>query len=168
MIKPFDGKTPRIAESAYICQTACIIGEVEIGEHSGVWPGAVIRADFAPIKIGKGTIIEDHAVLHCGEPMEIGDNVIIGHGVVVHGKRIGNNTLIGSHATVLDGSEIGDFCVIAAGCVVSPRMKIPDGSFVVGVPGKIQGEVKAGVRKRLETGNRFYLDLFEKYRQAGI
>jgi carbonic anhydrase/acetyltransferase-like protein (isoleucine patch superfamily) len=168
MIKPLDGKYPRIAESAYICQTACIIGEVEIGEHSGVWPGAVIRADFAPIRIGKGTVIEDNCVLHCGEAMEIGDHVIIGHSVVVHGKKIGHHTLIGSHATILDGSEIGSFCVVAAGCLISPGMKIPDGSFVVGVPGRIQGEVKAELRERLERGNRFYLDLFEKYRREGI
>lgn len=88
MIKPFDGKNPCIAETAYICQTACIIGEVVIGEYSGVWPGAVIRADFAPIKIGRSTIVEDNSVIHCGEPMEIGDHVIIGHGAVVHGKKI--------------------------------------------------------------------------------
>jgi carbonic anhydrase/acetyltransferase-like protein (isoleucine patch superfamily) len=100
--------------------------------------------------------------------MEIGDNVIVGHGVVLHGRRIGNNTLIGINATVLENTEIGEFCVIAAGCVVSPRMIIPDRSFVIGVPGRIQGEVKAGVMKRLEAGNQSYLALFEKYREAGI
>ncbi|MEW6186852.1 MAG: gamma carbonic anhydrase family protein [Thermodesulfobacteriota bacterium] len=168
MIKPFNGKIPRIAPSAYICQTACIIGEVEIGEESGIWPGVVLRGDFASIKIGKQTIIEDNCVVHCGTPMEIGDNVIVGHSVVLHGKKIGNNTLIGNNATILDNSEIGDFCVIAAGCVVSPRMIIPDRSFVIGVPGRIQGEVKAGVMKRLVAGNQSYLALFEKYREAGI
>jgi len=168
MIKPFDGKTPRIAPSAYICRTACIIGEVEIGEESGIWPGVVIRGDFASIKIGKQTIIEDNCVVHCGTPMEIGNNVIVGHSVVLHGKKIGNNTLIGNNATILDNSEIGSFCVIAAGCVVSPRMIVPDRSFVIGVPGRIQGEVKAGVMKRLVAGNQSYLALFEKYREAGI
>ena len=100
--------------------------------------------------------------------MEIGDNVIVGHSVVLHGKKIGNNTLIGNNATILDNSEIGEYCVIGAGCLVSQGMKIPDRSFVVGVPGKIQGEVKSAVMKRLESGNRSYLAFFEKYRKAGI
>ncbi len=168
MIKPFDGKTPKIAESAYVCQTAFIMGDVEIGEQSGVWPGVVIRGDFSSIKIGCGTIIEDNCVVHCGAPMEVGNNVIVGHSVVLHGKRIGNNTLIGSNSTILDNSEIGDYCVIGAGCVVSPGMKIPDRSLVMGVPGKIQGEVKSGVMKRLESGNQSYLAFFDKYREAGI
>ena len=168
MIKSFDGKVPKISESAYICRTAYIIGEVEIGEQSGVWPGVVIRGDFASIKIGRQTIIEDNCVVHCGAPMEIGNNVIVGHSVVLHGKRIGNNTLIGNNATILDNSEIGDYCVIGAGSLVSPGMKIPDRSYVLGVPGKIQGEVKSGVMKRLESGNRSYLAFFDKYREAGI
>ena len=168
MIKTFDGKVPKIADSAYICRTAFIMGAVEIGEQSGVWPGVVIRGDFASIKIGSRTIIEDNCVVHCGAPMEIGNNVIVGHSVVLHGKRIGNNTLIGSNSTILDNSEIGDYCVIGAGCVVSPGMKIPDRSFVVGVPGRVQGEVKSGVMKRLEAGNLAYLAIFEKYREAGI
>jgi len=168
MIKAFNGKEPKISESAYVCQTAYIIGDVQIGEQSGIWPGVVIRGDFAPIRIGQRTIIEDNSVVHCGSPMEIGNNVIIGHSVVVHGKKIGSNTLIGNNATILDNSEIGDYCVIGAGCLVSPGMKIPDRSFVLGVPGKIQGEVKSGVMKRLESGNRSYLAFFDKYREAGI
>lgn len=168
MIKSFDGKEPNIHQSAYICRTACVIGDVEIGEESGVWPGTVIRGDFASIRIGRQTIIEDNCVVHCGAPMEIGHNVIIGHSVVVHGRKIGNNTLIGSNSTILDNSEIGDYCVIGAGCVVSPGMKIPDRSYVLGVPGRIKGEVKAGFMKRLEAGNRSYLAFFEKYRAAGI
>jgi carbonic anhydrase/acetyltransferase-like protein (isoleucine patch superfamily) len=168
MIKAFDGKEPKIAASAYVCQTAYIIGDVEIGEESGIWPGVVIRGDFSSIRIGRQTIIEDNCVVHCGAPMEIGDQVIVGHSVVLHGKSIGNNTLIGNNATILDNSEIGSYCVIAAGSVISPRMKIPDRSYVLGVPGKIQGEVKAGVMKRLVSGNRAYLEFFEKYREAGI
>jgi len=168
MIKSFDGKEPKIHESAYICQSATIIGDVEIGEKSGVWPGVVIRGDFASIKIGKQSIIEDNCVVHCGSPMVIGDNVIVGHSVVIHGKKIGNNSLIGSNATILDNSEIGDYCVIGAGSVVSPGMKIPDRSYVLGVPGRIQGEVRSGFMKRLEAGNKSYLAFFDKYREAGI
>ncbi|MFC1885289.1 gamma carbonic anhydrase family protein [Thermodesulfobacteriota bacterium] len=168
MIKTFDGKEPEIFESAYVCQTACIIGDVHIGDQSGILPGVVVRGDFASIRIGRKTFIEDNCVVHCGSSMEIGDNVIVGHSAVLHGRKIGNRTLIGSNATILDNSVIGDDCVISAGCVVGSGMKIPDRSFVVGVPGKIQGEVQSGFMKRLESGVQTYLELFEKYRKAGI
>jgi carbonic anhydrase/acetyltransferase-like protein (isoleucine patch superfamily) len=168
MIKHFKGKTPKIDPSAYISETATIIGDVEIGADSGVWPGVVIRADWAPIRIGARTIVEDNCVVHCGAPMEIGDNVIIGHGVVVHGKTIGSNNLIGSHATILDNVEIGNFCVIGAGCLVSPGMKIPDRSLVFGVPAKITGQVKPRHMQRLERGNLFYLEMYKHYREEGI
>ena len=125
MIRSFGGKTPKIAESAFVSETAYVIGDVEIGEGSGIWPGAVVRGDFASIKIGRNTMIEDNSVVHTGEPMEIGDNVTIGHGVVVHGIKIGNNTLVGNNATVLDNAEIGSFCVIGAGCLVRQGMVIP-------------------------------------------
>src|SRR5687768_6293827 len=90
-ILTFDGKTPKIHPSAFISQTATIIGDVEIGEGSSVWPGAVIRADFAPIRIGNGTHIEDNCVLHTGSLLEIGDNVTVGHSVVIHCRRVGNS-----------------------------------------------------------------------------
>jgi carbonic anhydrase/acetyltransferase-like protein (isoleucine patch superfamily) len=141
---------------------------VEIVENTGIFPGVIIRGDFARIKIGNQTLIEDNSVVHCGIPMEIGDNVIIGHGTVVHGKCIGNRTLIGSHATLLDNSEIGDFCVIGAGCLVSPGMKIPDYSRVFGIPGKIVGKVKPSQMERLERGNTGYLEFFKIYKTEGI
>ena len=157
-----------LAESAFISQGAHVIGNVEIGENAGVWPGVVIRADFASIKIGSQTIIEDNSVVHCGEPMEIGDNVIVGHSAVVHGRKIGNNTLIGNHATVLDETEIGNFCVIGAGSLVSRGMQVRDRSLVFGVPAKILGEVDPRQLERLEMGNVFYQEKFELYRAAGL
>ena len=122
MIRSFENKTPKIANSAYVDEAAIIIGDVEIGENSGVFPGAVLRGDFAHIKIGNNTMIEDNSVVHSGEDLEIGDNVTVGHGVVVHGTRIGNHCLIGNNATILDNSKIGNFCVIAAGALVSTGM----------------------------------------------
>jgi len=114
MIKSFDGKKPRIAKSAFVSEAAYVIGDVEIGENSSVWPGAVIRGDFASIKIGGNSTVQDNSVLHTdiNAPMEIGDNVLIGHGVVLHGLEIGNNTLIGNNATLLDESKIGSFCIV--------------------------------------------------------
>lgn len=147
MIKSFKGKTPKIAESAYISDGAYIMGDVEIGEGSSVWPGAVIRADLGAsevgggVKIGKNTHIEDNVVIHFTK--EIGDNVIIGHGAVVEAIKIGNNVLVGDNATLLPRSEVGNFCLIAAGSLVQQSMKIPDRSFVAGVPAKVKGSLTA-------------------------
>ena len=172
MIRSFNGKTPKIAESAFVSEVAYVIGDVEIGENSGVLPGAVIRADFSSIKIGCNTVIQDNCVLHAEIPMEIGDNVLIGHGAVVHGVKIGNNTLIGNNATILDNAQIGSHCVIGAGCMVSHDMEIPDYSFVVGVPAKIKGQVSAERRRRQprlqKGGPQSYAELLKLYKQQGL
>ncbi len=168
MIRSFNDKIPRIAESVFVSETAYVIGDVEIGENSGIWPGAVVRGDFASIKIGRNTMIEDNSVVHTGEPMEIGDNVTIGHSVVVHGIKIGNNTLIGNNATVLDNAEIGSFCVIGAGCLVSQGMKIPDNSFVVGVPAIIKGLVSPERRRQRKRGSLSYAELMKRYKEQGL
>ena len=156
MIKSFSGKKPRIARSAFVSKAAYIAGDVEIGEYCGIWPGAVIRADFAPIKIGRNTDVEDNSVIHTATPLEIGENVMIGHSVVIHGQKIGSNTLIGNNATVLDEAEIGEYCIIAAGCVVTERMKIPDRSFVAGIPAQIKYEINAAQIERLNKHDLYY------------
>src|SRR4030042_1424608 len=97
MIRAFDGKTPKIADSAFVSEAAYVVGDVEIGENSGVWPGAVIRGDFGSIKIGSNTQVEDNSVIHTGTKMEIGDHVTIGHNVVVHCLKIGNHVLVGNN-----------------------------------------------------------------------
>ncbi len=149
MIRSFNGKRPVISKSAFISEAAYIIGDVVIGENSSVWPGAVIRGDFGKIIIGAGTAVEDNCVLHSGSPstetseadLIIGDNVQIGHGAVINCLRIGSNVLIGMNSTVLHDTEIGNGCIIGAGCVVKHGIKIPENSFVAGVPGEIKGEV---------------------------
>ena len=143
MIKTFNGKTPKIAASAFVSQTAVIVGDVEIGENCGIYPGTVIRGDFNSIKIGKNTDIEDNCVVHVRTVLEIGENCVLGHGVVIQARKVGNNTLIGMNATVLDEAEVGNNCVIGAGSVVLGGAKIPDDSFVVGVPGVVKGKVSA-------------------------
>lgn len=164
MIRSFGGKTPRIAESAYVSEAAYVIGDVEIGEGSGVFPGAVIRGDFASIKIGNNTMVEDNSVIHSGVPVEIGDNVTIGHSVVVHCVRIGNNNLIGNNSTLLDNAEIGNHCIIAAGSLVSQGMKVPDYSMVVGIPGKIR-DVGDRMKRRVQDGPSAYSELVKRYKQ---
>ena len=168
MIRSFEDKTPRVAASAFISEAAYVIGDVEIGEESGVFPGAVIRGDFARIKIGRRTMVEDGTVIHSGSDVEIGDFCTIGHGVVVHGIKIGNNCLIGNNATILDNAKIGSFCVIAAGCLVSPGMEVPDYSMVIGIPGVIK-EISPELRNRLQSGNQAYAQLLKRYKnQPGL
>ena len=169
MIRSFHGKTPVIAETAFVSEAAYVVGDVVIGEGSGVFPGAVIRGDFADIRIGKNTMIEDNSVVHSGDPLEIGDDVTIGHGVVVHCMKVGNDCLIGNNATLLDDAEIGNFCVIGAGCVVSKGMVVPDHSLVVGVPGKIKRTLTSGTAGRAKSGgSRSYHDLVRLYKQEGL
>ena len=147
---------------------------MEIGENSGVWPGAVIRGDFGKIIIGQNTSIEDNCVIHSGSPAEpvggvaIGDRVHIGHGAVVNCRRIGNNVLIGMNATILHEAEIGDFCVIAAGCLVKQGMKIPDRSFVAGVPGVVKGKASSAQLWWTQEGPRIYGELARRYKEQGL
>jgi len=154
MIWPFRGKTPKIDPSCFIAINATIIGDVEIGPNSTVWPGAVIRADFGPIRIGSNVNVEDNCVLHGGGPagLTIGDNVTIGHSVVVHCRKVGNNILLGNNCTVLDDAEIGDFSIIAAGAVVTPRTVVQPYSFVTGVPGVIQEQTEEQRLRRRRRG----------------
>jgi carbonic anhydrase/acetyltransferase-like protein (isoleucine patch superfamily) len=168
MIRSVNGKTPKIAESAFISERAYVVGDVEIGENVGIWPGAVLRGDFGGIKIGNNTQIEDNCVVHSVRYLEIGENVTIGHCVVIHARKINSNTLIGNNSTVLDDVEIGSFCVIGAGCLVSQGMIVPDGSFVVGLPGKIKGEISKELRARLERGSDSYLELLKQYKAQGL
>ena len=171
MIRSFSGNTPRIAETAFVSEAAYIMGDVEIGENSSVWPGAVIRGDFGRIKIGKNTAVEDNCVIHSGSPgtdlseLLIGDSVHIGHGAVVNCRRIGDHVLIGMNATILHDAEIGNFCIIGASCLVSQEMKIPDRSFVVGVPAKIKGEVTPQQLWWVKEAPKGYIRLAEKYKK---
>ena len=173
MIRSFNGKTPRIAGSAFISKTAYIIGDVEIGENCVVMPGAVIRADLGKITIGDNTIVEDNCVIHSGsldgfEDIVIGENVVIGHGAVNHARKIGNNVLIGINATILHDAEIGDFCIIAAGALVRQGAKIPDRSFVAGVPGKVKKEVSQEQLLWTQLGSIAYIELAKQYKKEGL
>ena len=132
-----------IAEWVYIAEGAKIIGDVTIGEDSSIWYNAVIRGDSNSIVIGENTNVQDNAVLHTSNShaLTIGDNVTIGHGAIVHGCTIGNNVLIGMGAIVLDGAVIEDNCIIGAGALVTQNKVMPEGSLVLGNPGKVVREI---------------------------
>jgi carbonic anhydrase/acetyltransferase-like protein (isoleucine patch superfamily) len=173
LIKAFNGKKPKIAKSALVSEAACIIGDVEIGENASVWPGAVIRGDFGKITIGKGAVVEDNSVIHSGSPQSIirdviiGDEVHIGHGAVVNCHKVGNHVLIGMNATLLHDAEIGNSCIIGANCLVSQGMKVPDNSFVVGVPGKIKGRVSPKQSFWVTEAPKNYIKLVKRYKEQG-
>lgn len=168
MIRDFNGKSPKIAPSAFVSQAACIIGDVEIGENSNVWPGAVIRGDFGKITIGDNTSVEDNCVVHGATDVIIGNGVIIGHGAVVHCRRIGNNVLVGNNATILDDAEIGDLCIIGAGSVVAPGTKIPDKSLAIGVPARVKSRLSPQQLAEMNDGVEIYTRLAQKYKLQGL
>jgi len=175
MIRSFNGKTPKIAASAFISETAYVVGDVEIGENSSVWPGAVIRGDMGKITIGKNTVIEDNCVIHSGSPVQppitdvtIGDNVIIGHGAVSNGRKIGNNVLVSMNSTILHDAEVGDYSIIASGCIVKEKMKIPEKSFVVGVPAKIKGKISEEQHWWSQNSPKIYSATAQQYKREGL
>ena len=168
-IQPFENKRPKIDPSAFISEKATIIGDVEIGARSSVWPNAVIRGDTQPIKIGENTNIQDNAVIHApsnfASPVTIGKNVSIGHSVVLHGCEIGDNCLIGIHAVILDKTKVGSWVLVGAGAVVTSNMVIPPRSLVVGVPGIVVRQLNNDDLKYIEENAKNYVILAEAYRK---
>ncbi|MDD6202080.1 MAG: gamma carbonic anhydrase family protein [Lachnospiraceae bacterium] len=130
---------PQIAESAFIAKSADVIGNVTIGEDSSVWYHATIRCAHRPIVIGKGTNIQDNAVIHVDKnyAVTIGDYVTVGHSAIVHGCSVGDNTLIGMGAVILNGAKVGKNCIIGAGALITQNVVIPDNSLVIGSPAKV-------------------------------
>ncbi len=129
----------RRKDGVYVADTARILGDVTIGSGTSVWYGVTIRGDVAPVTIGRGSNVQENAVIHCdhGEANAIGDDVTIGHGAIVHGMLVDDGSLIGMGAVLLGRSRIGKRCLIAAGAVIAPGVEIPDESVVMGMPGKV-------------------------------
>ena len=165
IVVTFNGKTPKVADSALVADTACIVGDVEIGENTSIWPGVVIRGDIEPIRIGSNCHIEDNSVVHGNAA--VGDNSMIGHGCVVEG-RVGSGTLISNGATVLLDAEVGDRCLVAAHAVVTENTKVPDRSFVAGVPAKIKGEITPSNIEKMEFYMPYYTGLMAEYKRQGV
>ena len=141
MIRSVNGNRPTIHPKAYVSEFAYVIGNVEIGSGSSVWPGTVIRGDSGKIVIGKNTCVQDNSVVHGDADVFIGDDVVIGHRVLCHGKIIGDRTLLGNGCIVNDGVVIGADCIIASGAMVVDRMNIPPSSVVAGLPARIRREI---------------------------
>lgn len=167
MIRSLDGKTPRIHPTAFVSESAYIVGDVTIGENSNIWPGAVLRGDYGKIVIGRNCSIQDNCVLHTDDFLSLGDNVLMTHGAVIHGGKVGNNVLIGINAALLEDSQVGNYCLIGAGAVVLAGAVIPDRSLVIGVPGRVR-ELTPEQEQRLQDPTAIYVANARRFRAAGL
>ncbi len=160
-----DGLVPQIADSAWVADSAEVIGRVTLHEEASVWFGSVLRGDSDHISVGRGTNIQDASVLHAdrGMPLTVGDGVTVGHQVMLHGCTIGDGSLIGIGAVVLNGAVIGKNCLVGAGALVTEGKVFPDGSMILGSPAKVvktlSPEQMAGLRQSaqhyIENAKRF-------------
>ncbi len=154
-----------VHSSVFVADGAIIRGDVEIAGDSSIWFNAVLRGDSDQIRIGKRTNVQDLCLLHCdtGIPCRIGDNVTLGHGAIVHGATVEDDTLIGIRATLLNNVTIGKGSLIAAGAVVPENTTIPPNSVVMGIPGKIVRSTTASDRQRIEKAAQHYVEVAKTY-----
>ena len=142
MLRVFKNHAPRVAPSAYVDESAQVIGDVVIGEESSVWMNAVVRGDVNHIRIGSRTNVQDGTIVHVmrepSHPTTVGDDVTVGHGVTLHGCSVADRCLIGMGAILLNGSSVGEDCIVAAGTLLPEGMAVPARSLVMGSPGKVR------------------------------
>ena len=164
-----DGAQPRVADSAWVADSAQVMGNVVLGEDSSVWFGTVIRGDTETITVGRGSNIQDASVLHAdiGKPLTIGDNVTVGHQVMLHGCTIGDECLIGMGAIVLNGAKIGRHCLVGAGALVTEGKEFPDGSMIIGSPAKAVRQLTPEQIEGLKLSAQHYMDNARRFR-AGL
>ncbi len=140
-----DGKSPTLGNDAYVADSAQVMGDVIVGEGASLWFGVVARGDSETITIGRGSNVQDGSVLHAdpGKPLVLGENVSVGHMVMLHGCTVGDGTLIGIGAIVLNGAKIGKNCIVGAGALVTENKEFPDGSMIMGSPAKVMRQLEA-------------------------
>jgi len=166
MIYNYKTNKPKIHEGVFIANSADIIGDVTIEKDSSIWFGVVIRGDINKITIGEGTNIQDNSTLHISieeNPLEIGKYVTVGHGSILHGCKIGDNSLIGMGSTILDNAEIGEFTLIGAGSLVTENKKIPSGVLCMGRPAKIIRNLTDEEKENIKLNAQEYITLSKEY-----
>ncbi|PPE69223.1 gamma carbonic anhydrase family protein [Caldimonas thermodepolymerans] len=157
---------PVIHETAWVADSAEVIGNVEIGEDASIWFGTVVRGDTESIRIGRGSNVQDNSVLHAdfGKPLVIGENVTVGHQVMLHGCTIGDGSLIGIQAVVLNGAKIGRNCVVGAGAVVTEGKEFPDGSMILGAPARAVKQLTPEQITAFQFGARHYVENARRFK----
>ena len=167
-IYELDGVAPQVHATAWVADSAQVMGQVELGEGASVWFGAVVRGDTDRITIGAGSNIQDASVLHAdaGQPLLVGERVTVGHQVVLHGCTIGDESLIGIGAVVLNGAKIGKNCLVGAGALVTEGKEFPDGSMILGSPAKAVRQLTPAQIEGLRQSARYYTDNARRFRDG--
>ncbi len=166
----FDGNEPSHGQDSYLSETAQIIGDVVIGSGCYIGHGAILRGDYGRIEIGDGTAVEEGAIIHAppGHTHQIGRDVTIGHGAILHGQRIGDGAVIGMGATLSLLSEVGTWAIVAEGSVVRMRQQVPAEQVVAGNPAEVVRPVSEKDRELWRFGKQLYVDLARKYLSEGM
>ncbi|MCK4718469.1 MAG: gamma carbonic anhydrase family protein [Thermoplasmata archaeon] len=169
-IYEFEGRTPKIDESAFVAEDASIVGDVSIGARCFIGPGAKIKGDYGTIIIGDDTSIQENCVLHArpGERTIIGDNVTVGHGAIIHGGTLEDFCIIGMGAIVSDYAVIGKWAVVAEGCVVRSKQEIPPENIAVGIPAKLKGQIDQDYKDQWMKFKNIYSELASKRYPEGL
>ncbi|ODU60862.1 MAG: gamma carbonic anhydrase family protein [Comamonadaceae bacterium SCN 68-20] len=168
-IYELDGVAPQVHATAWVADSAQVMGNVTLGEDASVWFGTVVRGDTESIAIGAGSNVQDASVLHAdfGKPLVIGERVTVGHQVMLHGCTIGDESLIGIGAVVLNGARIGKNCLVGAGALVTEGKEFPDGSMILGSPAKAVRQLTPEQIEGLRLSARHYVDNARRFR-AGL
>ncbi|HEX4047704.1 MAG TPA: gamma carbonic anhydrase family protein [Elusimicrobiota bacterium] len=164
MIRSFDGSRPKLHPTAFVHDSAELIGRVVLAEGASVWPGAVLRGDIEAITIGAGSNVQDLTVMHtrAGHPTVVGKGVTVGHRAILHGCRVGDRTLVGMGAIIME-AEIGPRCLIGAGALITAGMRIPAESLVLGAPAKAVRRLKPAELRMLAASERSYRKLARRH-----
>ncbi len=170
MLYRFDGKEPQVGKGAYVSDLARVIGDVVIGDNAYVGHGAIVRGDYGRIEIGKGTAVEEGAIIHAppGHVQKIGDKVTIGHGAILHGNLINDFAVIGMGAILSLWSEIGEWTIVGEGAVVVMNQVVESGIVAAGNPAKMIRNIRDKDRELWEFGKQIYIDLAGQYLDQGM
>lgn len=168
-IYELDGVAPQVAASAWVADSAEVMGNVVLAEDASVWFGTVVRGDCESIRIGAGSNVQDASVLHAdvGQPLVVGDRVTVGHKVMLHGCTIGDESLIGIGAVVLNGARIGRNCLVGAGALVTEGKEFPDGSMILGSPARVVRQLSPEQIEGLRRSARHYMENARRFK-AGL
>lgn len=177
MLLPFKGVKPRVHKTAFVHPNAIVIGEVTIGEHSSVWPGAVVRGDFADVRIGSYTCIQDNAVVHPADvyeekgkvkylPVRVGNHVVVGHTTVLHGCTVEDNCVIGGGSIIFNGAKVCEGALVGMGAVVLAGVEVPGRTIVVGIPARPLRRLTDEEFKNIRTQAENYAELASRYKRA--
>ncbi|ALE75801.1 carbonic anhydrase, family 3 [Pseudonocardia sp. Ae168_Ps1] len=163
-------RAPSVAEEVWVADTATVVGSVTVGAGTGVYYGAVLRADTETVTIGAGSNVQDSATVHAdpGSPARIGDGVSVGHGAVLHGCTVGDDCLVGMNATVLNGAVVGAESLVAANALVPEGMEVPPRSLVAGVPAKVRRSLRDEELEHIRRNAEVYRELTVRHRDAQL